>query len=130
MPRWIVSAWIVAALGCQSVPSTTPIAAPEARVEKTLGDFDCPAPAVGVIAGAVVTPDRKPIPGAAIRLLASEDLTIQVVTDEHGEFVIPCLYPGPGFEVEVDAAGFRTAKRTFEVDKSKPTRLLIVAEPK
>jgi len=43
--------------------------------------------------------------------------------------VIPCLYPGSGYEIEVDAPGFRTAKRLFEVDRSNVTNLSIVVQP-
>src|SRR5690348_11071535 len=77
------------------------------------------------VSGTVVDQNGSAIVGATIELSQSTHKT-RVLTNEHGEFTVSL---GPGaYDVEVNAAGFRSFVRTIDVEADGNKKIELVLE--
>ena len=79
----------------------------------------------GTIAGIVTDAGRKPVAGAAVRLIHSDTNRARgAVTDASGEFTVPNLPPGE-YRIEAEREGYRKQVRKVELLLNQEVRIEI-----
>lgn len=85
--------------------------------------------APSILAGAVSSPEGKPLDGIAVSARAADKtFTTTVFTDERGEYFFPTLDSGT-YRVWAQAVGFATARADVTLDATRTTRQGLTLTP-